>query len=122
MTPRAPMSASPKPTLSGGRRPATRPGRAAAASPESTGLFYGETEAAADWDMSPGGLALARSRGELTGVYETVGRRVLYSRLAPRLHALGLRTPEDLGRFCQGAGIRDLAGLIEFLGAGEATP
>jgi hypothetical protein len=67
--------------------------------------------------MSPGGLALARSRGEVDSLFETVGRRVIYSRAAVRLHALGLRTPADLGAFCRGCGISDLAGLIEFLGA-----
>jgi hypothetical protein len=71
--------------------------------------------------MSPNGLALARSRDELKDAYEIVGRRVLYSRLAPRLHALGLRTPEDLGRFVKAAGVRTLDSLLEFLSA-DAEP
>lgn len=85
--------------------------------PQTSPLFYSEDEAAADWGMSASGMQLARSRGELSGIFEQVGRRVLYSRLAPRLHALGLRTPADLGAFCKGAGIRDLAGLVAFLGS-----
>ena len=127
MTPRAHMSASPEPAADGAGRFAARPGRGAtgpgggpAASGGST-FFYGEPEAARDWNMSPGGLSLARSRGELEGAYEIVGRRVLYSRIAPRLHALGLRTPEDLGRFVEAAGVRNLNSLLEFLGA-DAGP
>lgn len=78
-------------------------------------FFYDEEQAAPDWGLSPSGLALARQRGELPGTYEVVGRRVLYSRLAPSLHALGIRDPESLGHFVRGAGIRDLAGLVSFL-------
>ena len=81
------------------------------------GLFCNEAEAAELWGLSPNHLANSRSRGELVDAYELVGRRVLWSRLTPRLHALGIRSPEDLGRFCKGAGIRDLAGLLAFLDA-----
>lgn len=101
---------------SGSRRPALRPGRGAAATPGRTSpLFCTEAEAAQLWSLSEGGISLARARGEMDGTFEQVGRRVLYSTLAPRLHALGLRTPADLGAFCKGAGIRDLAGLLRFL-------
>ena len=103
---------------SGGRDSARCPAAPSAAAGEGKSrFFYSEAEAARDWNMSPGGLSLARSRGEIGDAYETCGRRVLWSRLTPRLHALGIRSPEDLGRFCKGAGIRDLAGLLEFLGA-----
>lgn len=83
-------------------------------SPDSA-FFYDEDRAAPDWGLSRNGLALARQRGELEGTYEVIGRRVLYSRLAPRLHALGIRDPESLGRFIRGAGIKDIAGLVSFL-------
>jgi len=102
-----------KTTQAGGRGtdvPALRLGTA-----DPSGLFYPEAEAALDWGVSPGGLALARSRGELEGAFVTVGRRVLYSRVAPRLGALGLRDPDALGRFCAGAGICDFEGLMYFL-------
>jgi hypothetical protein len=79
-------------------------------------FFYSEDEAAVDWHMSTGGLAAARSRKELEGAFVTVGRRVLYSRIRPRIVALGLSDPADLGRFCAGAGISDLVGLLDFLG------
>jgi hypothetical protein len=105
---------------SDGRRSAALARRSGAAAVGSgCGFFYGEAEAAADLGLSPGGLALARSRGEVDSLFETIGRRVIYSRAIVLMRALGLRTPEDLGRFCKGAGIRDLAGLLAFLGADE---
>jgi hypothetical protein len=79
-------------------------------------LFYDEPQAAVDWSLSVNGLAGARQRGELEGAYKLVGRRVLYSRIAPRLAALGLSDPAALGAFCRGAGISDLAGLMRWIG------
>ncbi len=78
-------------------------------------FFDSEEQAAAAWGVSPNGLALARQRGELEGAYVAVGRRVLYSRLAPVLRALGITGPEQLGAFANGIGITDVAGLIQFL-------
>jgi hypothetical protein len=46
----------------------------------------------------------------------TIGRRVLWSRPAVRLRALGIDSPEALGRFVKAAGIKDLAGLMRWLG------
>ena len=84
-------------------------------SPADGPLFYDEQAAAVDWGLSRGGLALARQRGELAGAFRLCGRRVLYSRLAPRLAALGLSDPAALGAFVRGAGVSDLAGLVAFL-------
>ena len=120
MTPRATRSETPRPTADGAGRSAVRPGRGAAG-PGGGGLFYSEPEAARDLNMSPGGLSLARSRGEVDSLFETIGRRVIYSRATVRLHALGLRTPADLGEFCKGAGIRDLAGLLAWLGVDDGS-
>jgi hypothetical protein len=66
--------------------------------------------------MSPGGLGLARERREVDGLYTVVGRRVLWSRPAIRLRALGITSPEQIGQLCRGLGIRQLAGLLAFLG------
>ena len=81
------------------------------------GLFCNEDEAAQLWGLSPNHLANSRARGEFKGAYKVAGRRILWSRLAPSLAALGLKDPQDLGAFCRGAGISDLAGLLKFLGA-----
>lgn len=85
-------------------------------------FFYGEDEAAADWNMSPGGLRQARQRGELEGAYVVCGRRVLYSRLAPRLAALGLNEPARLAAFCRELGIGSLDKLLSFLGMDRGEP
>lgn len=81
-------------------------------------LFYSAAQAAVDWHMSEGGLNLARARRDpcLEGAYCVIGRRVHWSKIRPRIVALGLGDPEALGQFCRGAGIRDLRGLLEFLG------
>ena len=82
-----------------------------------TALFIDEAAAARLLGMSQGGLRLARQRGdnELQDLYVTVGRRVLFCGPALRLRALGIATPEQLGAFARGAGIRDLAGLLAWL-------
>lgn len=121
MTPRAATDPHTSTALSGGRRPALRPGCEAAATGERSPFFYSEPEAARDLNMSPGGLALARSRGEVDSLFETIGRRVIYSRAMVRLHACGLRTPADLGAFCKGAGILDIAALLAWLGTDEES-
>ncbi len=55
--------------------------------------------------LSLNGLTLALQRGELAGLFSRVG------------------SAEELGRFCRGAGIGDLQGLLAFLGGdGEARP
>ena len=82
-------------------------------------LFYSQAEAAADLGMSEGGLGLARQRREVDGLHTTIGRRVLWSRPAIRLRALGVTTPEQIGQLCRGLGIRDLAGLLAWL-AGDS--
>jgi hypothetical protein len=69
--------------------------------------------------MSPGGLGLARERREVDGLYTVVGRRVLWSRPAIRLRALGITTPEQIGQLCRGLGIRELAGLLRWLSADD---
>ena len=79
------------------------------------GLFCNEDEAAQLWGLSANGLALARARGEFKGAYKVAGRRILYSRLAPALSALGLRTPADLGAFVASAGW-NIDDLMRFLG------
>jgi hypothetical protein len=99
-----------------GSRAQSRPGSGSPAA-RAGSLFYSEHEAADDLDMSETGLGLARSRGECTGMYMYVGRRVLWSRAAVRLRALGLDSPEALGRFVKAAGIKDLDGLIRWLGS-----
>jgi hypothetical protein len=93
------------------------------ASASRSSLFYSQAEAAVDLDMSPGGLGLARQRREVEGLYTTIGRRVLWSRPAIRLCSLGITTPEQIGQLCSGLGIRDLAGLLDFLsGCNGASP
>ena len=67
--------------------------------------------------MSPGGLALARARREVEDMYVAVGRRILYWRIRHASSPSGSALPQDLGAFCRGAGISDLAGLLKFLGA-----
>ncbi len=89
------------------------------AAAESSRLFCSQAEAATKLGMSAGGLALARQRGEVEGLYVTVGRRVLWSRPAIRLRALGITTPEQIGQVCRGLGIRDLAGLLRWLSADD---
>jgi hypothetical protein len=83
--------------------------------------WYSQAEAAADLGMSENGLGLARQRREVDGLYMNVGRRVLWSRTAIRLHALGIDSPEALGRFVAAAGIKDLANLLRWLNNDE-TP
>lgn len=101
--------------MAANHRQAGLPSDAATPSP----LFCSAGEAATTLGLSEGGLALARQRREVDGLYVAVGRRVLWSRPAIRLRALGITTPEQIGRLCRGLGVGDLEGLLEFLG-GEA--
>jgi hypothetical protein len=80
-----------------------------------TTLFYSQAEAADDLGMSEGGLSLARQRREVDGLYTTIGRRVLWSRPAIQLRALGLSDPSALGRFCKALGVCSMADLLDFL-------
>jgi hypothetical protein len=89
--------------------------------PATATLFYSQAEAAADLGMSANGLGLARQRREVDGLYTTIGRRVLWSRPAIRLCALGITTPEQIGQLCRGLGIRDLPGLLRWLGDGDES-
>ena len=85
-------------------------------------LFFDRLEDAAPaWGLSPGGLTLAKQRGELPRAYVQIGRSVKFSKVAPALAALGLSEPEALGRFIAAAGIRTLAELMEFMST-EAQP
>ena len=119
-TPTAPQTAA----SSGGRATTRGPaGTSAAAGVGAIALFAdNEAQAALDWSMSPNALGEARRRRDpaLENAFVMVGSRVLYSRLVPRLRALGIKTPADLGAFCAGAGIRDLAGLVSFFGLDES--
>jgi hypothetical protein len=123
MNSRAPKTSSPSAAPCGGRRRAPCPGRAAAAAGVGgPALFFdNEAQAGPTWNMSPNALGEARRRHDpaLDGAFVTIGSRVLYSRLVPRLRALGIKTPAELGAFCAGAGIRDLAGLVKFFGLDE---
>ena len=84
-------------------------------------LFVSRTAVARLLDCSRNFVAAMDQRGEIPSWH--VGARVLYPLPALQLRALGVTTPEQAGQFCRGAGIRDLAGLLEFLGVdGQRTP
>jgi len=87
-----------------------------AGAPSAGALFVSRETAAAMLGLSVGGLALAMDRGELERLYQRCGRSIRFCLPAILIRAAGLSDPADLGRFCAGAGIRDLRGLLEFLG------
>ena len=59
-------------------------------------------------------VAAMDQRGEIPSWH--LGARVLYPLPALQFRALNIVTPEQIGKFCAGAGIHDLAGLLAFLG------
>ncbi len=82
-------------------------------------LCCSREEAAAELDLSVNGLGLAMQRGECAGLFDRYGRSVRFYRPALQLRALGLRTPGEVGEFCRALGIRDLSGLLRWLGTDD---
>jgi hypothetical protein len=78
-------------------------------------------EAATELDLSLNGLGLAMQRGECAGLFDRYGRSVRFYRPALQLRALGLRTPNEVGEFCRALGIRDLPGLLRWLGSDDES-
>lgn len=82
------------------------------------GLFCDEAEAAGILGITDGGLGNMRREGRCPALYVKFGSSVRWSRPAVHLAAIGLGSPEALGRFVAAAGIKDLDSLLRWLDGG----